>query len=235
MKKFFKALGKATLYVLTFVFSQFLVALLFAISVAALLVMRSDVLNNPSGMQDLIERLQQVTLESMNLISILSAVFTLIIFLIAVKARKKSFARETSLVRPAGAGRLLWLMLPAGVALQFFLSGGMSLLPIPQSVLDSYAEMTGLLDNGSILWQVLYVCLLAPLCEEITFRGFAYSRLKKGMPLWLAMVLQALAFGVMHGHPLWISYAALLGVLLVLVYEYFGTLWAPLLVHVALN
>lgn len=41
----------------------------------------------------------------------------------------------------------------------------------------------------------------APLAEELVFRGVIQSRLERAMPVWIAIVLQAVLFGFIHGTP----------------------------------
>ena len=50
------------------------------------------------------------------------------------------------------------------------------------------------------LWQVLLVICLAPaICEELAFRGFILSGLRRMGHKWGAIVLSALFFGLAHG------------------------------------
>ena len=53
-----------------------------------------------------------------------------------------------------------------------------------------------------------------PLAEELTFRGVIQTRLERAMPPWLALVLQAAIFGLVHGTPIQMVYAFLMGLAL---------------------
>ncbi len=77
--------------------------------------------------------------------------------------------------------------------------------------------------------------IVAPICEEIVFRGYFYSASKKFAGPWVAGICSALVFASAHG-----SLAALLplfifGCVLVFVYEKTGSLWAPMAVHFSFN
>lgn len=77
--------------------------------------------------------------------------------------------------------------------------------------------------------------IAAPVCEEIVFRGYFYPVLKRFSGAWPAAVCSALVFSAAHG-----SLAALLplfvfGLLVVLIYEKTGSLWAPVSVHFCFN
>lgn len=77
--------------------------------------------------------------------------------------------------------------------------------------------------------------IVAPICEEIVFRGYLYSAGKKFAGPWIACFCSALVFAAAHG-----SLAALLplfifGCVLVFIYEKTGSLWAPMAVHFCFN
>lgn len=73
--------------------------------------------------------------------------------------------------------------------------------------------------------------ILAPLGEEVVFRGVVYGQLKKVMKVPIAIVLSGLAFGLFHGNLVQAVYATVIGILLALVYELYGTLIAPMVFH----
>ena len=92
---------------------------------------------------------------------------------------------------------------------------------------------------------VLAVAVMAPLSEELLFRGLFYRSLRDGLARWMPLrfsgsmgvVLSSLLFTVMHvGDGQITQWPALfiMGVLLALTYEWTGSLLAPMLVH-ALN
>lgn len=77
--------------------------------------------------------------------------------------------------------------------------------------------------------------IAAPVCEEIVFRGYFYPAAKKFAGPWGAAACSALVFAAAHG-----SLAALLplfvfGLVLVIIYEKTGSLWAPIAVHFCFN
>src|SRR5262249_19707310 len=78
----------------------------------------------------------------------------------------------------------------------------------------------------------LLASAIAPIYEEVFFRGMVYNCLRQKMhPLWAA-VIQALAFGLMHTYG--IAYVAatwLMGLVLAAIYEWRQSLLAPIFVH----
>ncbi|MFL5845636.1 MAG: CPBP family intramembrane glutamic endopeptidase [Solirubrobacteraceae bacterium] len=80
------------------------------------------------------------------------------------------------------------------------------------------------------------VCVVAPLCEELFFRGFLFGALRK-RSLTLALVVSGGAFGLAHvaSSPIgFIVPLATLGVILALLYERTGSLYPSISLH-ALN
>ena len=81
----------------------------------------------------------------------------------------------------------------------------------------------------------LLAVFVAPVCEEIAFRGFLFGGLRLRMRfLWAAVVSGAL-FGLVHGDPIRIVGLAVTGVILAAAYERRRTLVAPMAAHFTNN
>ena len=95
---------------------------------------------------------------------------------------------------------------------------------------------------------VLSACLVSPLLEELLFRGFAFAWLERsGLGYWKTNLASALLFALLH-LPGWVAtqglhlslgaqlaQTAALGFFFGLVRWKHGSLWAPVLVHMANN
>lgn len=83
---------------------------------------------------------------------------------------------------------------------------------------------------------MLLVSVVAPIFEEVIFRGFIYNALRKRMSNTSAVILQGLLFGVVHDYPItgMISVSAG-GMLLAMVYRWRQTILAPMLLHCMFN
>lgn len=75
----------------------------------------------------------------------------------------------------------------------------------------------------------------APLAEELVFRGVIQSRLERAMPVWIAIVLQAVLFGFIHGTPVQIGYAFLMGLLFGYICYRTGSILPTIAAHAAFN
>ena len=82
----------------------------------------------------------------------------------------------------------------------------------------------------------LTISLLAPVLEEVMFRGAiqGYLTRKLGNP-WLAMAMAALVFGVYHMNPVQVVYASMFGFILGWMYYRTGSLMSVIVGHVLNN
>ena len=80
------------------------------------------------------------------------------------------------------------------------------------------------------------ISLLAPILEEVMFRGAiqGYLTRKLGNP-WLAMAIAALVFGVYHMNPVQVVYASMFGFILGWMYYRTGSLMSVIVGHVLNN
>lgn len=166
--------------------------------------------------------------------TLLSGIFNLLALVaiwIFFAARRCRFGMETRLVRvriPA-----LLIMIPLGFSCHILVACALSLLP--ESLLSSYAASSESLLTATGPLAIFCITVLAPFAEEVVFRGLMYTRFRRGMKKPLALILTALIFGLMHGQLLWAAYAFLLSLLLSAVLDWYGSLWASVLLHISFN
>lgn len=88
-----------------------------------------------------------------------------------------------------------------------------------------------------IPWWARILCyeIVAPISEELVFRQVIYKRLRGISPVWAAVLISALLFGLYHGNLVQGIYAFIMGCLLALVYEWTGSFVAPVLFHMIAN
>lgn len=77
--------------------------------------------------------------------------------------------------------------------------------------------------------------IVAPVCEEVLFRGFLYPVAKRFGGRIPAMIFTALFFSAIHGQLVGLLPLFVLGLLLSDLYENTGSLWAPIAVHFCFN
>lgn len=81
---------------------------------------------------------------------------------------------------------------------------------------------------------VLYV-LIAPLVEEIVFRGIIFNRIRHFYSVEKAVAFSALLFGAFHANLPQFIYGACMGAAMAICYERTKCFYAPLLFHMAAN
>lgn len=163
-----------------------------------------------------------------------SQVLTILIIMVLAKLRGMPLWDLVEGGQNIGRRQVACLLM-AGACGNILTTGAMELLPLPQQLMESYNQASQGL-NTSLLWaDLLSVAIFAPLVEELIFRGLVLSRLRKAMPAWLAVLLQGLVFGFVHGQLVWIVYATLFGLLLGYVRLRTDSLKASILLHMGFN
>jgi membrane protease YdiL (CAAX protease family) len=102
----------------------------------------------------------------------------------------------------------------------------------PQTIVEDLGanQDTVLLVVGAFV-----VIVVAPICEELFFRGFLFRILRTRMSFWLAAVADGVIFGLVHGSFIILPVLAVLGVALCWVYERTGSLVPAIAIHVLNN
>ena len=129
---------------------------------------------------------------------------------------------------------LLIFALLAGAGLNLAFSGLLPLLPLPESIVESYASASSQYNepsNALMLKTVIFV----PILEETVFRGLICDRMGRILPKLVAVPVSAMIFAVMHGNILWSSYAFLSGLLLCTIYFICQSTLPCITFHLAFN
>ncbi len=103
-------------------------------------------------------------------------------------------------------------------------------------VFTGYQQVQETVFSDQPLWQTIAVpVLLAPVAEELIFRGLVQKRLKEGWGARAGILLSAFLFGAYHGNMVQFIYAFLMGLVLAALYEKTHTILAPIAAHMASN
>jgi membrane protease YdiL (CAAX protease family) len=101
-----------------------------------------------------------------------------------------------------------------------------------QEVVKAFTETNDPLLLGTL---VILAVVVAPLTEEILFRGYLYPVAKRFIGRGAAVIFGALIFAVLHHNAQALIPLFVLGVLLTLAYEFTGSIWAPIGIHTLFN
>lgn len=132
------------------------------------------------------------------------------------------------------------LLAPAGFLVYLVFSG---LLLYVATHIFTFIDFTETQDTGygQISQQFEYalaflmLVLIAPVAEEILFRGYLFGKLRQHVPLWVAIFITSLLFGIVHGA--WnIGFDVFaLSIVLCLLRVWSKSLWPSILVHMIKN
>jgi len=81
----------------------------------------------------------------------------------------------------------------------------------------------------------IMIVLLAPIIEEVVFRGLFYAALKSYFPWFVSIIFSSIIFALIHGNILAFTLLFSLSLLLTFIYELYGKLFYPILIHSCFN
>ncbi len=86
-----------------------------------------------------------------------------------------------------------------------------------------------------IMFSIFLACTIGPFIEEVFFRGFCYSALKKKWGIRVAMISTAAFFALIHGSSFAFIPVFILGLILAFLFEKRGTLIPSITLHIIHN
>jgi len=162
-----------------------------------------------------------------------------LVFVVLIKKQRalRLWFPTRALVRDIAIGLQLALIFAMlrGIAIRQMLAGRGpdDETPLP-GIAGTICEMQRLRD---IVLAAVAVGVIAPIAEELFFRGFVYPGLRKQFGMWPSVLMSSAFFAIFHirEDPLVLAYPFLLGMMLALIYEFSSSLVAPILAHAAWN
>lgn len=90
-------------------------------------------------------------------------------------------------------------------------------------------------DSALIIAMAFAAVVVAPIVEEIFFRGYLYPVTKRFSDRYFAAFVTSLLFALMHGNVHVLPALFILAVIMCVLFELTGSLWAPIALHVIFN
>ena len=91
-------------------------------------------------------------------------------------------------------------------------------------------------DSQLVILVALLAVVVAPVIEEIMFRGALYGWLRAYLPAWSSILVSSACFAIMHPQgAIGIVPLGLIGILLAILREWRGSLVAPMVAHACFN
>ena len=92
------------------------------------------------------------------------------------------------------------------------------------------------MDLAKNVWGILGIAIIGPIVEELVFReGIQGSLERSGKPFWLAAVVSALCFGLIHLNPAQVPFAFVMGLILSVIYHKTGNAVVTSIIHILNN
>lgn len=154
----------------------------------------------------------------------------------ASRKRGSSLCQETTLEYRSLDWRRAVLLAAMGMGLALTFSALLTLLPLPGILTASYARTSdGFRQGTDRLLAFVSVIALAPVAEEIVFRGYLLGRLLEWFDARQGIFISAALFALCHVSFLWILYAGFMGVLLAWVSIREDNLSYSIALHIGFN
>ena len=129
---------------------------------------------------------------------------------------------------------------PAGLIIYFILSAILIAIAsnfIPGFNIDQVQDIpfSNLSQQYEYLLAFVSLVVLVPFAEEILFRGYLFGKLKKYIPVWVAVILTSVIFGILHNNLNVAIDVFALSVVLCVMRQITGSIWPSILLHMAKN
>lgn len=129
---------------------------------------------------------------------------------------------------------------PAGFVV--YMVGSVILLAIATTVFPGFdAEQVqangfeNIIHRYEYLLAFVTLVIVAPLAEEVLFRGYLYGKIRSKVPLWAAILLVSALFAAVHGQWNVAIDVFALSIVLCVLRELTGSIWSGILLHTLKN
>ena len=128
------------------------------------------------------------------------------------------------------------LLLAMGLGGGWFFSAFLTAAPLPRFLMAQYTSVSDGLRTGTDQMLALFsTILLAPLAEELIFRGYMLNRLMGWFTPERAVLISSVLFALCHVSIIWMLYALLMGVMLARVALKEDNIIYSMVLHVGFN
>ncbi len=166
-------------------------------------------------------------------LGMISPLVWIIIFYFWYKAIRK---KDTVVRIKVFTWRSVIMLVLVSLGFQLLINGLMELiLPFFEELSQDYNELMEQLNYANPLLALLSVVILAPLSEELIFRGVILSKATRFTTFTVANILQALFFGIFHMNIVQGLYAFLGGLAMGYIAHQYRTIKASILFHFFFN
>lgn len=171
-------------------------------------------------------------LSYVSLISGIAQILYLLVVVVVLKLRRIDFKSRCGITTVSYKEYIV----PAVAAICFSLFSNImqTVIPIPEAFVGGMSDDMG----NSMLAFVLAIFIIAPIVEEMTFRGLIMTKLRKEFSAPISILISALLFGIIHfmaGGLVTVIHAFLGGLIFALSYEKTKSILPTIVAHFFAN
>lgn len=168
--------------------------------------------------------------------TLLSTIFGDIMFIVAmmivIKLFKQNIEERLKLVKVNV--KTVFTAIVVALVFNIIFQSVQFLFPVSMRA-ELFSEMDSELGDVVSVIGFIATVIVAPIAEEILFRGLILGELTKCFNVHIAIILQAVLFGVMHGNIIWATIAFLSAVLYGYFVEKYKSIFTSVLGHMSVN
>jgi len=235
--RFLKMTGLIFLFLAIYYVSQVLSSMIFGLAYGIRIGIESAKTGTMENSSNITEELTSFISGNMSLILVLAILLSLILYYIVFKIKKTSI-KDYFLSSRISVKNLIVIFI-LGISLNItigYILSFISEISVLKGLFDKYDMVSKQIFGGdNFILTFLVIGLIVPVFEEILFRGLVFGELKKSLSKYVALVLQAVVFGVYHMNVVQGIYACLIGLLIGFVYLKSKSIFGAILLHISIN
>jgi Predicted metal-dependent membrane protease len=178
----------------------------------------------------ILSKYSNIVISNIYTIMLISEIICLVVMLLFWIMDRKKLEKKTeslSFVK-------ILLIIFMSIGLNVIVTGILSFTGL-ENLFPNHSEIMDTMNQAPFWMQVMLAVILAPLVEELCFRGIVYNRLRKNLSLWPSVIIQAVFFGIIHLNMLQFLYATIVGIVFGLMYHKTKSIWAVIIGHMLFN
>lgn len=152
--------------------------------------------------------------------------------------KSRTSKEDVGLQRAPSWMDIVWA--PTGAIVYLILTATVTFIAMHLLTFIDYGQQqeTGFTDvstQGEVIMAFIMLVIIAPIAEELLFRGYLFGKLRKYAPTWIAILITSLIFAIVHfAWNVGLDVFAL-SIVLCLLRVVSGSLWPSIMLHMMKN
>ncbi|TCK88007.1 membrane protease YdiL (CAAX protease family) [Natranaerovirga hydrolytica] len=224
MKNFLKAVGFLLLIGVIYLVTSFLVGIILGVIAAV---------KGISSLDDIMFFINSHTVNLVMLVNLMMLFFIWLLFLMRKEKSLIKYIRVKSL-NPENIFSFTIMAIVLNVCISAAVMSLEKVIDIEHFIVE-HDNAIEAVASGNVFMTLLLVVFIAPLFEEVLCRGVILNDFRKSSHLMIAIIIQSIVFGVMHGNLIQGTYAFVIGIVFALYYLKHKNILVPIYLHMIFN